>query len=50
MSADFTAELTQARKEGTASLQALAEKHLPLVGMMVRRFPSEYASKEESLV
>lgn len=47
MSADFTAELTQARKEGMASLQALAEKHLPLVGMMVRRFPSEYASKEE---
>lgn len=47
MSADFTAELTQARKEGIASLQALAEKHLPLVGMMVRRFPSEYASKEE---
>lgn len=47
MSADFTAELLRAREEGPQTLQALAEKHLPLVGAMVRRFPDGYASSEE---
>lgn len=47
MSADFTAELLQARKAGPESMQALAEKHLPLVGAMARRFPQTSASREE---
>lgn len=47
MTADFTQELLHARAEGQAALQALAEKHLPLVGAMVRRFPSGPFSREE---
>lgn len=47
MNADFTQELLQARESGQEAMQALAEKHLPLVGAMVRRFPSCTASREE---
>lgn len=47
MNADFTQELLRARADGTEALQALAEKHLPLVKAMVRRFPSSAFSKEE---
>ncbi len=47
MNADFTQELLRARADGPEALQALAEKHLPLVGAMVRRFPSSAFSKEE---
>ncbi len=47
MSADFTEELLKARADGPEALQALAEKHLPLVGAMVQRFPTSPFSKEE---
>lgn len=47
MNADFTAELLKARRSGPESIQALAEKHLPLVGAMVRRFPQTSTSREE---
>lgn len=47
MSVDFTAELLQARRSGPESMQALAEKHLPLVGTIARRFPQTSASREE---
>lgn len=46
-SPDFTRTLDAARSAGTAAMQALAEKHLPLVGLMVRRFPTSGASREE---
>lgn len=47
MNADFTQELLDARTAGTAALQALAEKHLPLVRAMTKRFPASGASREE---
>lgn len=47
MNAGFTAELQRARQEGPEALKALAERHLPLVGAMVRRFPAGHASREE---
>lgn len=47
MTADFTQELLQARASGTEALQALAEKHLPLVGAMVGHFAPGFSSKEE---
>lgn len=47
-SADAFAEtLARARAEGVSAMQALAEDHLPLVGMMVRRFPWPAREKEE---
>ncbi len=47
MTEDFTRELLAARTAGLEAMQALAEKHLPLVGMMVARCPAGQASKEE---
>lgn len=47
MNSDFAEELQYARQEGPEGMQRLAEKHLPLVGAMVRRFPSGHASREE---
>ncbi len=47
MTADFTAALLTARKEGPEALAQLAEKHLSLVGMVVRRFPQTGVSREE---
>lgn len=44
---DFAHALTLARSSGPEAMQALAEKHLPLVGMMVRRFPAFGESREE---
>lgn len=45
--ADFIHALLTARQSGPNALQALAEMHLPLVGMMVRRFPQGQFSREE---
>ncbi len=47
MTADFAEALRRARAEGTEALQELAEKHLPLVGMKVRRLPGSEACREE---
>lgn len=48
MDADtFSHALAQARAEGATAMQALAEDHLPLVGMLVRRFPWPTREKEE---
>lgn len=47
MSDDFAGVLAQARQEGKAGLQRLAEENLPLVGAMVRRMPSSPWTKEE---
>ena len=47
MNADFTQELLHARSSGHEELQALAEKHLPLVGAMVRRMSASPLPKEE---
>lgn len=44
---DFTQTLTVARTSGPEAMQALAEQHLPLVGMLVRRFPATGESREE---
>lgn len=44
---DFAHAITLARSSGPEAMQALAEKHLPLVGMMVRRFPALGESREE---
>lgn len=46
MNETFTQELLQARAAGPEAMQALAEKHLPLVGAMVRRFPATCAREE----
>lgn len=46
MNEDFTRELLTAREAGSEAVQALAEKHLPLVGMLVKRFPGE-GNREE---
>lgn len=43
----FAAELNHARASGPEAMQALAEKHLPLVGMVVRRFPPSPLHREE---
>lgn len=47
MSADFAKELAFARSAGPEAMQRLAEKHLPLVGALTRRFPDGIASREE---
>lgn len=47
MNANFTQELLHARASGPEALQALAEKHLPLVGAMVRRMSALPFPKEE---
>lgn len=47
LSTDFTDTLLRARTEGTAALQALAEAHLPLVAMVLRRFPASPATRED---
>lgn len=44
---DFAQALCSARASGPEAMQALAEQQLPLVGMMVRRFPAHGESKEE---
>lgn len=44
---DFAQALCSARTSGPEAMQALAEQQLPLVGMMVRRFPAHGESKEE---
>ncbi len=41
MSEDFARALIDARTAGPDGLRALAEQHLPLVGMLVKRFPGE---------
>lgn len=46
MIADFAQELLQARAAGPEAMQALAEKHLPLVLTMARRFPSACSRNE----
>ncbi len=46
MNEEFIRELLAAREAGQEALQSLAEKHLPLVGMLVKRFPGE-ANREE---
>ena len=45
--AEFAQSLQDARQAGPEALQALAETQLPLVGMLVRRFPASGISKEE---
>ena len=45
--ADFAHALAQARQEGGAALQALAERHLPLVGLALRRYPDTGQDREE---
>ena len=45
--ADFAHALAQARQEGGAALQALAESHLPLVGLALRRYPDTGQDREE---
>ena len=47
MSTDFAAELAAAQASGPSALQSLAEKHLPLVAAMTRRFPAGRFSREE---
>lgn len=45
--ADFGMALLRARQEGASAMQALAETQLPLVGLLVRRFPPSPATREE---
>lgn len=47
MTADIAQELLSARASGPEALQALAEKHLPLVAAMVRRYPERRYAREE---
>lgn len=47
MTSGFTQELEAARASGPEALQALAEKHLPLVSALTRRFPHPGLSKED---
>ena len=47
MNSAFTEALLAARAAGTSALQTLAEKHLPLVGAMVKRIPAGKSSREE---
>lgn len=47
MTEDFIRELRSARAAGPEAMQALAEKHLPLVGMLTARFPAGPFSREE---
>lgn len=42
----FPEDLLHARKDGPEALQRLAETHLPLVGMLARRFPSPLPKEE----
>lgn len=44
---EFAQTLAAARKNGPEALQSLAEKHLPLVRALLRRFPSACVSREE---
>lgn len=44
---DFGNELYRARQQGGQALKQLAEKHLPLVGAMLRRFPHTQEDREE---
>lgn len=44
---EFAVQLMEARLQGKAAMQALAEKHLPLVAAMVRRFPRNHHEREE---
>ena len=44
---DLGSELAQARRQGGQALQQLAEKHLPLVGAMLQRFPHAPQEREE---
>lgn len=43
----FARTLMNARLQGREAMQALAEDHLPLVGMLVRRFPGYMREREE---
>lgn len=43
---DFVQALTAARTSGPEAMQALAEQHLPLVGMIVRRYPAVGAKED----
>lgn len=45
--ADFARALEQARQQGGTALQALAESHLPLVGLALRRYPDTGQDREE---
>lgn len=45
--AAFARKLMNARLQGREAMQALAEDHLPLVGMLVRRFPGYMREREE---
>lgn len=47
MSSSFAEELDQARQTGPEAMQALAEKHLPLVSAMVRRFSMSGMPRED---
>lgn len=47
MSSAFAEELLHARQAGPEALQALAEKHLPLVAAMVNRLPVSSISRED---
>ncbi len=46
MSEDFARALLSARTAGPDGLRELAEQHLPLVGMLVKRFPGD-GNREE---
>lgn len=47
MTSGFAQELEAARASGPEALQALAEKHLPLVSALTRRFPHPSLSTED---
>lgn len=47
MSSAFAEELLEARQAGPEAMQALAEKHLPLVGALVKRYPAGSTHREE---
>ncbi len=47
MTADFNTALLSARAAGPDAIARLAEDHLPLVGMVVRRFPPTALPREE---
>ncbi len=42
----FADDLIRARRDGPEAMQRLAEEHLPLVGMLARRFPSPLPKEE----
>lgn len=47
MNDGYVDEIIHARSEGLQALQAVAEKHLPLVGAMLKRFPDHLISRED---